>query len=138
LFFVLRMICVSRCCCILLWPLMSFPHWDVFRSKHKFLFLHRQRTLAFQGSPCIWISSLLKMNRFVCIALTICGGFLVHCCWSPIVLTSDFERFFVQELICCVQELLTAVDAEQWTTLAKRRVQHYGYEFLYKVHLHLF
>jgi alkylated DNA repair protein alkB family protein 8 len=48
------------------------------------------------------------------------------------VLTSDFERFFVQELICCVQELLTAVDAEQWTTLAKRRVQHYGYEFLYK------
>ncbi|CAK9870761.1 unnamed protein product [Sphagnum jensenii] len=30
------------------------------------------------------------------------------------------------------QELLTAVDAEQWTTLAKRRVQHYGYEFLYK------
>jgi hypothetical protein len=43
-------------------------------------------------------------------------------------LTSDFERFFVQELICCVQELLTAVDAEQWTTLAKRRVQHYGQE----------
>jgi alkylated DNA repair protein alkB family protein 8 len=26
------------------------------------------------------------------------------------------------------QELLTAVDAEQWTTLAKRRVQHYGQE----------
>jgi hypothetical protein len=50
----------------------EFSSLRSFRSKHKFLFLHRQRTLAFQGSPCIRISSLLKMNRSVCIALTIC------------------------------------------------------------------
>lgn len=31
------------------------------------------------------------------------------------------------------QELLAAVDARPWKSLAKRRVQHYGYEFLYKV-----
>ncbi|KAG0598563.1 hypothetical protein M758_12G084100 [Ceratodon purpureus] len=30
------------------------------------------------------------------------------------------------------QELLDEVDERPWKTLAKRRVQHYGYEFLYK------
>eukprot|EP00268_Persea_americana_P057238 TRINITY_DN6842_c0_g1_i10.p1 TRINITY_DN6842_c0_g1~~TRINITY_DN6842_c0_g1_i10.p1 ORF type:complete len:380 (-),score=65.01 TRINITY_DN6842_c0_g1_i10:826-1965(-) len=30
------------------------------------------------------------------------------------------------------QELLSAVDARPWKSLAKRRVQHYGFEFLYK------
>lgn len=30
------------------------------------------------------------------------------------------------------QELLAAVDARPWKSLAKRRVQHYGYEFLYE------
>ncbi|ONK55728.1 uncharacterized protein A4U43_C10F390 [Asparagus officinalis] len=30
------------------------------------------------------------------------------------------------------QELLQAVDARPWKSLAKRRVQHYGYEFLYE------
>uniref|UniRef100_A0A7I4EC52 tRNA (carboxymethyluridine(34)-5-O)-methyltransferase n=1 Tax=Physcomitrium patens TaxID=3218 RepID=A0A7I4EC52_PHYPA len=30
------------------------------------------------------------------------------------------------------QELLREVDERSWQTLAKRRVQHYGYEFLYK------
>lgn len=32
-----------------------------------------------------------------------------------------------------MQELLHEVDERPWQTLAKRRVQHYGYEFLYKV-----
>lgn len=32
-----------------------------------------------------------------------------------------------------LQELLREVDERPWQTLAKRRVQHYGYEFLYKV-----
>ncbi|KAJ7546816.1 hypothetical protein O6H91_08G055800 [Diphasiastrum complanatum] len=31
------------------------------------------------------------------------------------------------------KELLAAVDERPWQTLAKRKVQHYGYEFLYKV-----
>ncbi|KAL6652089.1 hypothetical protein ACP70R_011014 [Stipagrostis hirtigluma subsp. patula] len=30
------------------------------------------------------------------------------------------------------QELLAAVDSRPWKSLAKRRVQHYGYEFLYE------
>ncbi|KAG6475085.1 hypothetical protein ZIOFF_064303 [Zingiber officinale] len=30
------------------------------------------------------------------------------------------------------QELLAEVDSRKWINLAKRRVQHYGYEFLYK------
>lgn len=30
------------------------------------------------------------------------------------------------------EELLAAVDARPWNNLAKRRVQHYGYEFLYE------
>ncbi|WOL04305.1 alkylated DNA repair protein [Canna indica] len=30
------------------------------------------------------------------------------------------------------QELLAEVDSRQWSNLSKRRVQHYGYEFLYK------
>ncbi|XP_020570589.1 alkylated DNA repair protein alkB homolog 8 isoform X2 [Phalaenopsis equestris] len=31
------------------------------------------------------------------------------------------------------QELLAAVDSKPWKNLSKRRVQHYGYEFLYEV-----
>ncbi|KAK4802152.1 hypothetical protein SAY86_000355 [Trapa natans] len=31
------------------------------------------------------------------------------------------------------QELLTAVDDRPWNNLAKRRVQHYGYEFCYEI-----
>ncbi|KAG6687549.1 hypothetical protein I3843_11G077200 [Carya illinoinensis] len=31
------------------------------------------------------------------------------------------------------EELLAAVDAKPWKSLAKRRVQHYGYEFCYEV-----
>lgn len=31
------------------------------------------------------------------------------------------------------QELLQAVDCRPWNSLAKRRVQHYGYEFRYDV-----
>lgn len=31
------------------------------------------------------------------------------------------------------QELLAAVDSRPWKSLAKRRVQHYGYEFCYAV-----
>lgn len=34
-----------------------------------------------------------------------------------------------------LQELLAAVDSRPWKSLAKRRVQHYGYEFLYEVSL---
>lgn len=34
---------------------------------------------------------------------------------------------------CIFQELLAAVDDRPWKNLAKRRVQHYGYEFLYEV-----
>jgi len=33
------------------------------------------------------------------------------------------------------QELLQAVDCRHWNSLAKRRVQHYGYEFRYDVSL---
>ncbi|KAG6477894.1 hypothetical protein ZIOFF_061326 [Zingiber officinale] len=35
------------------------------------------------------------------------------------------------------QELLAEVDNRKWINLAKRRVQHYGYEFLYKVNCFL-
>lgn len=34
---------------------------------------------------------------------------------------------------CILQELLAEVDDRPWKILAKRRVQHYGYEFLYEV-----
>lgn len=34
---------------------------------------------------------------------------------------------------CILQELLAEVDDRPWKSLAKRRVQHYGYEFLYEV-----
>uniref|UniRef100_A0A8R7TLS4 RRM domain-containing protein n=1 Tax=Triticum urartu TaxID=4572 RepID=A0A8R7TLS4_TRIUA len=41
----------------------------------------------------------------------------------------------VQEFVTAAeeQELLAAVDSRPWKRLAKRRVQHYGYEFLYEV-----
>uniref|UniRef100_A0A453CTY8 RRM domain-containing protein n=1 Tax=Aegilops tauschii subsp. strangulata TaxID=200361 RepID=A0A453CTY8_AEGTS len=41
----------------------------------------------------------------------------------------------VQEFVSAAeeQELLAAVDSRPWKRLAKRRVQHYGYEFLYEV-----
>ncbi|VAH36137.1 unnamed protein product [Triticum turgidum subsp. durum] len=40
----------------------------------------------------------------------------------------------VQEFVTAAeeQELLAAVDSRPWKRLAKRRVQHYGYEFLYE------
>ncbi|MCO5574040.1 hypothetical protein L7F22_027818 [Adiantum nelumboides] len=34
---------------------------------------------------------------------------------------------------CEEQELLAAVDEQPWQALSKRRVQHYGYEFQYKI-----
>ncbi|KAL6843768.1 hypothetical protein ACP4OV_026339 [Aristida adscensionis] len=42
--------------------------------------------------------------------------------------------YMVQEFVTAAeeQELLAAVDARPWKCLAKRRVQHYGYEFLYE------
>lgn len=42
------------------------------------------------------------------------------------MITRPYFKFFLQEL-------LREVDAKPWQGLAKRRVQHYGYEFLYKV-----
>ncbi|XP_056173657.1 alkylated DNA repair protein ALKBH8 homolog isoform X2 [Syzygium oleosum] len=38
-------------------------------------------------------------------------------------------RYSVERPVC--QELLAAVDDRPWNSLAKRRVQHYGYEFRY-------
>ena len=35
----------------------------------------------------------------------------------------------------CLQDLLAAVDGGSWETLAKRRVQHFGYKFEYLVSL---
>uniref|UniRef100_A0A0A9DCU6 RRM domain-containing protein n=1 Tax=Arundo donax TaxID=35708 RepID=A0A0A9DCU6_ARUDO len=45
--------------------------------------------------------------------------------------------YMVEEFVTDVeeQELLAAVDSRPWKSLAKRRVQHYGYEFLYEVSL---
>ncbi|NP_001148410.1 nucleic acid binding protein [Zea mays] len=42
--------------------------------------------------------------------------------------------YMVQEFVTAAeeQELLSAVDSKTWKRLAKRRVQHYGYEFLYE------
>ena len=34
---------------------------------------------------------------------------------------------------CFFQALLASIDERPWKTLAKRRVQHYGYEFCYEV-----
>jgi len=58
-------------------------------------------------------------------------------------LFSKFEGLLALLSLCCVvlyllllmQELLAAVDSRRWKSLAKRRVQHYGYEFLYEVSL---
>ena len=36
-------------------------------------------------------------------------------------------------LSCAIQELLAEVGAGPWETLAKRRVQHFGYKFEYWV-----
>ncbi|KAK8449557.1 hypothetical protein SEVIR_7G237600v4 [Setaria viridis] len=45
--------------------------------------------------------------------------------------------YMVEEFVTATeeQELLAAVDSRPWKNLAKRRVQHYGYEFLYDVSL---
>jgi len=45
--------------------------------------------------------------------------------------------YMVEEFVTAAeeQELLAAVDSRRWKSLAKRRVQHYGYEFLYEVSL---
>ncbi|KAK3141593.1 hypothetical protein QOZ80_4BG0335910 [Eleusine coracana subsp. coracana] len=42
--------------------------------------------------------------------------------------------YMVEEFLTAAeeQELLAAVDSRPWKSLAKRRVQHYGYEFLYE------
>ncbi|CAN6269167.1 unnamed protein product [Urochloa humidicola] len=42
--------------------------------------------------------------------------------------------YMVEEFVTAAeeQELLAAVDSRPWKSLAKRRVQHYGYEFLYE------
>ncbi|KAJ1272626.1 hypothetical protein BS78_06G217700 [Paspalum vaginatum] len=42
--------------------------------------------------------------------------------------------YMVKEFVSAAdeQELLAAVDSKPWKSLAKRRVQHYGYEFLYE------
>jgi hypothetical protein len=44
-------------------------------------------------------------------------------------------RFDSGASVLLLQELLAAVDNRPWKSLAKRRVQHYGFEFLYEVSL---
>ncbi|KAG2679977.1 hypothetical protein I3760_11G077200 [Carya illinoinensis] len=56
------------------------------------------------------------------------GGRSLHIRYSVLQPTSqDFVSIKEEE------ELLAAVDAKPWKSLAKRRVQHYGYEFCYEV-----
>lgn len=44
-----------------------------------------------------------------------------------------FNLFHCYWVFVFLQELLLEVDARPWNCLAKRRVQHYGYEFCYQV-----
>ena len=51
-------------------------------------------------------------------------------------MTSNHLRAFEKQhalIAVSLQELLRAVDASDWESLANRRVQHYGFRFEYKV-----
>ncbi|XP_028554732.1 alkylated DNA repair protein ALKBH8 homolog isoform X2 [Dendrobium catenatum] len=68
-----------------------------------------------QPPPKVNINDSLSVS-LLSSELAIPGIFLVHD-----FITSEEE-----------QELLAAVDSKPWNNLSKRRVQHYGYEFLYQ------
>lgn len=48
-----------------------------------------------------------------------------------IMMISSLPILLLLIVLCLYQQLLAAVDTQPWIGLAKRRVQHYGYEFCY-------
>lgn len=57
-------------------------------------------------------------------------GTLAFCCSN--IMDSDKVACLPPSIIC-LQDLLAAADGGTWETLAKRRVQHFGYKFEYWV-----
>ena len=72
------------------------------------------------------ISSILEEEE-VC-----CSNLAIECKYIEAVCRTTFS-FQVRLYIIFCQVLLAAVDVRPWESPAKRRVQHYGYEFLYEI-----
>ncbi|KAF5206302.1 Alkylated dna repair protein alkb-like protein [Thalictrum thalictroides] len=92
---------------------------------------------AFDGKPCPYLSGRILHIRYSSILQTSSPSSQVNGFLSVSLEASELQIpgiYLLKDFVSSEEEeeLLSAVDCRLWKNLAKRRVQHYGYEFMYE------